>query len=813
MRLKLKKISLITLQNVHKRNTGLTNEEVVRQRSIYGLNNIVHLHNVVWLELLKDTLKDPMIWFLLGLGTLYAFLGQKTESTTLFIAVIPLLVMDSILHFRTQASTASLGGQLSTRVNVIREGKTINIAALDIVPGDLVIVSNDEILPADGIFEDARELQIDESIITGESLPVYKNSLHYDSIDEEVLLESESFGQAGTRVLSGSGILRVIFTGKQTNYGEIIQSISATPQEKTPLQLSINKLVSNLIYVSLSFCFILAAIRIYQGHSWLDALISAAVLALAAIPEEFPIVFTFFLGVGVYRLARKKALVRRAVTIENIGRVKYICTDKTGTITLGKLELTHLFPNDGISTETLLKVGSRASDPESNDPIDVALKGIQHQSPYKIFPFTEIQRKSTVLFKEHDLTIAYIKGSPETIIENSNLKSEERIKWLNQTESLAREGHKVIACGKKIIERDSDEITNIDFSGLLAFEDPPREEVFSAIDYCKKNNIKVLMLTGDHPETARAIAKEVGLGLDQPKVISAEKEFNPEILKEVDVVARCKPLQKFNIVNFLKSTGEVIAVTGDGVNDVPALKSAHIGIAMGIRGSQSAKEVSSMILSDDNFGTIISAIKEGKQLFLNLKNSFLYLLLIHIPFVTTAALIPLFGLPLLYLPIHIVWIELVIHPSCLLAFQQFNSEEIDCGGTDLISKEQGLRIVFLGLIVSIAIAATFVMGIQENLGLEHARTRAIVMLNLWSAILVLSISKWKTKASIIITIATLLFTILLVQMRPIAHFLNLSPLHFKDWSIIIGVTYLFYIAKRYALTNQLSEFKFPTKKH
>ncbi len=817
----MKRISFESLRDLNSRPGGLSEAEVAAQSVLYGKNEIVEVTGNPWVELVLDTLKDPMIWFLLGIGTVFILVGDTSEAIVLFIAILPLLLMDAFLHWRTQASTSSLKGQLTAQVTTLRAGKEVSIDSSDLVPGDLILVGPGFFLPADGVFQEAHDLQVDESALTGEAFPISKNMSRLDpfllSAKGETDVDPKSFGFAGTRVLTGLGKMRILFIGQRTAYGEIVQSVSKLPHERTPLQKSITKLVQGLIVGAAILCLLLAGVRFYQGHGWLDALLSAATLAVAAFPEEFPVVFTFFLGVGVYRLAKCRALVRRAVSVENIGRVTHICTDKTGTITLGVLQLTHLDPAEAFSEVDVLTTALGASNPDGLDPVDVAirdaavLQNVPTPTRYRIFPFTEDRKQETSFARFQDgRTCAYLKGAPETVLAKSNLSEEVRQQWKLRTKKWANEGHKVLACAQKMLsqeeaERNEEPLSEFEFSGLLAFEDPARPEVAEAMAYCQTNGIGVLMITGDHQDTATAIAREVGLGGQAPLAVSAEEEpekfqepwlrAHPDFLRRLHVVARCTPLQKLRIVTSLQKSGELVAVTGDGVNDVPALKAADIGIAMGERGTRSAKEVSSIVLADDNFRTIISAIKEGRQLFANLTMSFQYLLYFHIPFVLTAAIIPLFGYPLLYLPVHIVWLELIVHPTALFAFQQ---PARDLGGAvhlkkSFFSRADVVTILVIGISLTAALGFSFVTGLAEGLGEGHARAKAMVMLALWSAGVVAVFSRFKTQASLWIAAGTIGSTVLLVQVPTSAHILKLTPLHLADWAMISGEVVLFLI--------------------
>ncbi|MFG1511373.1 HAD-IC family P-type ATPase, partial [Halobacteriovorax sp. HFRX-2_2] len=539
-----RKVSFRNLAGLVGRATGLGEKEVTKQRSKFGTNEIVERVGSPWLELIVDTLKDPMVWFLVSISAVFYFIGEFSESLILILATLPLIFMDAFLHFRTQASTAGLRSQLSSKVTLLREGKEVIVDSLDIVPGDLVVLSSKNLfLPADGYWEEVDSLQVDESVLTGEAFPVKKSSIEFDPFvtSGEAFVETSILGFAGTRVLTGKGVLRVLSTGKSTSYGEIVQSVVKISHERTPLQSSILELTRLLVYASVVLCLAIAAIRFYQGHGWLDALLSAAVLAVAALPEEFPVVFSFFLGVGVYRLAKHHALVRRAVSVENIGRVTQICTDKTGTITIGKLELAHFVTSDNFSQTQILLMALAASNAEGSDPVDIALiceaklRGINIPKRLNVIPFTEDRKRESGFFLyDNDLTCA-IKGSPEVVLSKSDLSQNEKLKWIKEVEDLAKGGHKVLAVGaiqvsQKDVESCLEPEGGFTLYGILAFEDPARPEVKEAINYCQDNAIKVLMITGDHPDTAGAIAKDVGLIDSNPIVVSAELE--PEKLED-----------------------------------------------------------------------------------------------------------------------------------------------------------------------------------------------------------------------------------------------------------------------------------------
>jgi len=779
---------------------GLSAAQVEVQRA-YGFNDIVAHAASGWLVVARDTARDPMLWFLVLTAGLFALLGQVTESVTLLVAMAPLLGMDAYLHRRTSASSAGLASRLASAARVLRDGQWQDIPSRELVPGDLVEVTPGEYFPADGLLMSGSGLQVDESTLTGESLPVAKTAL--DTAEPlAVSAAEEHWGTAGTRLLTGSARLRVACIGSQTRYGEIARSATEGSHAATPLQQAIGALVSVLLGVALAMCAVLAAVRLWQGHGWIDALLSAVTLAVAALPEEFPVVYTFFLGVGVFRLARKKALVRRAVAVENIGRITCIVSDKTGTITAGSLVLAHCVPAAGHDKGSVLQVATFAARPDSGDPLDQALHAASGRLPEATrladFPFTEARRRETVVWRlAANDPMAFTKGAPETVLATCALSAQERAGWLARVEEFARSGHKVIACARR--EMPAGSATQVEpdegfkLAGLLAFEDPVRQGVREAIADCVAAGMRVIMVTGDHPATAQAIAREIGLGGAQPKVVVLTPDDDAgaalRASADVHVVARATPPQKLALVQALQADGELVAVTGDGVNDVPALRLADIGVAMGERGTRSAREVAPVVLLDDNFRTIVDAVAEGRQLFQNLRLAFTYLLLVHLPLVIGAAAIPLMGLPLLFLPIHIVWLELIIHPTAMLAFQDLPvlgplAPVQRHRRATFFSTEAWLGIGLVGALISVAVVWSYLHALGADRDVEHARAMAMVTLLLASAAITAGLTKLRQAAPRWLVIGTLASLGVFVQVPVLSRLLNLRPLHSSDWALV-----------------------------
>ncbi len=781
---------------------GLTSAQVAERRALYGFNDVLAHGRSGWMTLLNDTARDPMLWFLVGMSVLFVVIGDYTEAAVLGVAVVPLIGMDAYLHRRTQSSTAALSSRLAAQARVIRDGVSVVLPAREAVPADLVNVAPGESFPADGLIVGGVDLQVDESSLTGEAWPVRKRSLTAQDGVAPANADLVHWVFAGTRLLTGQARMRIVTIGGETLYGEIVRSAMIGAHGQTPLQKAIGRLVGIMLAGALALCVALAAIRLMQGHGLFDAFLSAATLAIAALPEEFPVVFTFFLGVGVYRLARRQALVRRAVAVENIGRVSCICSDKTGTLTEGALTLAHLEPAAALTEPELRSWAAAASRADSGDPLDAALIAAApgETPPRRIatFPFTEDRRRETaILAREGGGATAVTKGAPETIFGLCAESGASLDSWRAKAADYAAQGHKVIAVATRALSGDTppaDEPSEgFALAGLLALEDPLREGVRDAVLACRDAGIRVIMITGDHPATAGAIAREAGLGGETPRVALADdlfptgKDGAVDMSADIDVVARAAPGQKLRLVEALRAAGEIVAVTGDGVNDVPALQRADVGIAMGERGTQSAREVAAIVLLDDNFRTIVRAIGEGRQLFRNLQLSFAYILMVHIPLVLTAAAIPLAGHPLLYLPIHVVWLELIIHPTALLVFQDLpTSDRLLPGYGGGPPRFFGPRAWAVITVSGLLLAAMIYIGFESALGpdnrVEHARALALGALIAASAGTTATLSGLRTWTARIVSGASVVSLVALVQTPVLARLVTLEPLHLDDWA-------------------------------
>jgi Ca2+-transporting ATPase len=802
---------------------GLSSAEVSTRRQRFGENAIIQARPSRWLGLASDTARDPMIWFLVATAALYAWLGDTIEAAVLAFAILPLIGMDAFLHWRTQASTEGLRQRLAARAAVIRDGQQQDISANELVPGDLVVLRAGDWTPADGLIEVGESLQADQSTLTGEAMPIAKHAFAQGrAVQRGVLIEDENWLFAGVRVLTGGARLRVAFTGAETIYGQIVRSVQAESTEATPIQRAIKRLVFVLLLLALTACVALGLTRLLQGHGLVDAALSAVTLGVAALPEEFPVVFTFFLGVGVFRLAQRRALVRRAVAVENIGRVTCICSDKTGTLTEGRLKLEHILPAAGYDPMSLMRVAARASRSESADPLDLAILETHHsgEGAMAVFPFTEDRRRESSVVRDGESFIVSLKGAPETVLALTDLGSTEIASWSIRTGELAATAHKVIACAElKATRWDGAEPQGgYTFAGLLAFEDPVRAGARDAVVDARAAGIRVIMVTGDHVATARAVADALTIGDGAPVVIEGEalqarlNDAGHSALRGIDVIARATPAQKLALVERLRRDGETVAVTGDGVNDAPALRAADVGIAMGQRGAQTSRDIASIVLLDDSFDTIVHAIAEGRQLFRNLRLSFAYLLMVHGPLVATAALIPFLGEPLLYLPAHIVWLELIFHPTALLAFQELPGD----GGrrigprstASFFDRTEWAAIALVAALTALAVFGFYQHALSTGLGAVYARSAALAVLVLSSAAIAAALTRLQTTPAMFVVGATVTSGFILIQAPALASLLHLAPLSIVHlaWAFgmasVIGVATS--VAQTFAVTRSAS---------
>jgi Ca2+-transporting ATPase len=745
---------------------GLSSIEAANRIKQYGLNELIREKKKSVILLFLHQFKDFMTLILIAAAILSGILGDLTD--TLIIGVIILLnaSIGFYQEYSVEKSLVALKKISVTQATVIRNNAHQLIRSENIVPGDIVLIEAGGNIPADLRLIEAHRLRIDESALTGESLPIDKTD---QLLNEKELPVADQTNMAfkGTHVAYGRGAGIVVATGMQTELGKIAHLLQQK-EPATPLQVRMNRFGKNLSYIVLLICTILFISGILRGENPFSLLLLSISLAVAAIPEALPALITIALSGGAARLAAKKALIRKLPAVETLGSVTFICSDKTGTLTKNKMtvEAIHeetLSDNHTISLSACMALNHDVKINDENrwigDPTEIALvekankaftqtslHSIQQQYPRVAeHPFDSVKKHMTTVHKNNHLFTLITKGATEAVYEMLSDETEKQtLKIIS--EKWAKEGYRVLAYAQKNIpnfESASEENmieSGMQLTGLVGLIDPPREEVKAAIEECKRAGIRPVMITGDHPETALSIAKKIGLA-DETSIVITGKELNnidPEIWKDqiehIAVYARVAPEQKLQIVKALQEKGHFIAMTGDGVNDAPALKAANIGVAMGISGTDVSKEAAHLVLLDDHFATIVNAVKEGRRIVENIRKFVKYMLTCNGAEIWTIFTAPLLGMPIPLLPIHILWINLVTDglPALALANEKAEadimqrpprnpSESLFAGGV-------GFHIIWVGLLMAGVTLATQAWALNNHI--THWQTMVFTVLSL-----------------------------------------------------------------------------------
>lgn len=667
---------------------GLTHSEVAQLQAKDGFNEIATTEKKSVFVLLLRILSEPTFSLLFLAGAIYLILG-KIEDAIILIGFIFISVGITLFQERrSEQAIDALRVLSSPRAIVIRDGVKQRIAGKDLVIGDIVILEEGDRIPADTVLLEVHDLLIDESLLTGESNPVGKE------VDHHVY--------SGCMVIRGNAIARVSAIGSQTELGKIGGSLKHIVNLNSPLQDDIKVLIKRFTYFGVILSLAVLIIYGLLQQDWLQGALTAISLTMALLPEEFTVILTVFMALGVWRISHQKVLTRYAPIIETLGSIKTLCVDKTGTLTLNKMSLEVLATPDSIlnigasnktlnpSHEELLSYSILASEIEPFDPMEQAFHAktylLKNQGIFSNFQLIHEYGLSAELpMMAHlwrgpnsDQCLIAIKGAPEAVLHQCKLSADQKNQIEHQIQSLAGQGLRLLGVAKASYPVRStwpDTLNSFDFTwlGLVGLKDPIREEVPSAINQCQSAGIRVMMITGDHALTAQAIAKQAGI--DSKSVLSgadirALSDANlQEAVKSTFVYVRIKPAEKLRLVRALQANNEIVAMTGDGVNDAPALKAAHVGIAMGKRGTDVAREAASLVLLNDDFSSIVKTIKQGRQIYDNLHKAIIYIVAIHIPMAGAVFIPILLGLPPILDPIHIVFLQMIIDPACAIIFE------------------------------------------------------------------------------------------------------------------------------------------------
>jgi Ca2+-transporting ATPase len=683
---------------------GLSEEEAGRRLSTHGPNEIEDRERHGLLSTLRGVATEPMFLLLLVAAAIYLVLGDLGEGLLLAFFAVVTVGLVIFQERRSEHALDALRVLAAPQVRVVRGGQVRRIAARELVPGDLFLVGEGERLAADGIAREAGGLSIDESLLTGESVPVRKRAseLPAGPSTEPVDGDDTPHVYASTLAVSGHGVVEVLATGRDTRVGRIGASLAGIETAPTPLQRHLRRLVQVFGAAAIVASGALVVWYGLQRGDWMQGVLSAIALGMAMLPEEFPMALTVFLALGAWRLARIKVLSRRPAVIEALGAATVLCVDKTGTLTENRMQLRRLvtdsadiavkpgapLPED---VHRLLEFGMLASRRGGIDPMDrallsqgdAALADTEHLHPDWRLTH-EYPLSAELLAISHQWTDASglrriaAKGAPEAVFDLCHLSPQRVEAQLAKVRSLADQGLRVLAVAEGSAGNGETARNQHDYDfnllGLVAFEDPLRASVPDAVAQARGAGIAVAMITGDHVATALAMARQAGIDVDAGALTGGEIERMNEValaeaLRRVRVFARVMPEQKLRLVEAFRRNGETVAMTGDGVNDAPALKASHIGIAMGVRGTDVAREAAGLVLLDEDFGRIVGGVRMGRRIFDNLRKVMIYITAIHVPIAGLALLPLLFGLPPLMLPAHVVLTEMVIDPVCSLAFE------------------------------------------------------------------------------------------------------------------------------------------------
>jgi len=815
--------------------SGLNAAEAARRLTGGGYNELGEGEHRHIGRIMRDTLREPMFLLLIAAGSIYLMMGDVNEAMMLLAFVFIIIGLTVLQEYRTERVLETLRELSSPRALVIRDGRAQRIPGREVVPGDIMMLSEGDRVPADGTILSCHDLSIDEAMLTGESVPVRKLPMEAESAQS-----SAGSVYAGTLLVQGNAIVRVTATGTATELGKIGKSLQQVETETSPLQQETARLIRHLAIIGLGFCLTLTIFYIMLRGGWLDGLLAGITLAMALLPQEFAVILTIFMALGARRISAQNVLTRRLNAIETLGETTVLCVDKTGTLTQNRMSVgllavgdEYFYPGHGQQElpETfhqLLEYSILASELNPYDPMEQAF----HHMGSKFLANTEHLHSDWLLVHEYELTPELLamshlwhtpgeaghkvatKGAPEAIIDLCHMSAAESAGILEQASKIAAEGFRVLGVARSRLTGENwpshQHEFDFEFLGLIGLTDPIRPEVPAAIQECYSAGIRVIMITGDYPSTAAAIAAQIGLR--NTSVITGEEmddlsDFDlGQRAKEVSVFARVLPQQKLRLVQVLKTCGEVVAMTGDGVNDAPALKAAHIGIAMGRRGTDVAREAAALVLLEDDFSAIVHAIRLGRRIYDNLRKAMTYTIAVHVPIVGLSILPVLFGLPLIFAPIHIVFMELVIDPACSIVFEA-EAEEKNLmqrpprpANEHLLQSAHFLRSILYGLAALLVVITLYLAALQLDSGEQVARSMAFITLVLTSIGLVLSNRTHTTGSKSLlrggnrvlgwVVAGTLLGMTFVTTLAPFQELFRFAPLSLRHWiaTLVAGLT-------------------------
>jgi P-type Ca2+ transporter type 2C len=816
---------------------GLSSAEASVRLSAEGPNELPQANRRSALRIVGEVIREPMLALLLVGGAAYLLLGDLAEALILLAFATFSIAVTVIQESRTEHVLEALRDLSAPRALVIRDGVRVRIAGREVVRGDVLVLEQGDRIAADAILDTADDLQVDESLLTGESVPVRKLAGSGDDgpVERRPGGEDQPNVYSGSLVTRGSGLARVIATGPKSEIGRIGQSLALLDTEPPRLRQETARIVKLCAIGGGAVALLVVLLFGLLRGGWLDAVLAGIAIGMSMLPEEFPVVLTIFLAMGAWRIAQAGVLTRRAAAIETLGSATVLCTDKTGTLTENRMAVTQLWLASGETAlfnppappaETfrpLIAASVLASAPLPVDPMEIAFHEAGKLNPetntrvgrtlvhtYGLRP--ELLAMSNI-WRSDDRPDEYLiaaKGAPEAIATLCRLSEHDRDRLTQAVDAIATRGMRVIGVAKaKADGPDFPETQNshaFTLLGLIGLADPLRPSVPAAVAECRSAGIKVVMITGDYAATARSIATQAGIvdgdALTGAELAALDDAQLAERLKTVTVFARIMPDQKLRIVAAFKADGETVAMTGDGVNDAPSLKTAHIGIAMGKRGTDVAREASAIVLLDDDFGSIVKAIRLGRRIYDNIRKAMAFIFAVHVPIAGLALLPLIFGLPILFGPIHIALLEMIIDPVCALVFEAEREEQdiMDRRPRDpeerLFSLDMIAWSVFQGAVAFAMLVGIFLIG--SYIGMPEAEVRGLTFFALIGTILTLILVNRSFDTSIahalvrgnralryVIGAVTTISAIILVA-PPIRTLLRFGPLHGPDLLVASG---------------------------
>lgn len=810
---------------------GLNDQEVIYAREKYGVNKIEGKKESRLLLSLKGVLKEPMILLLLLGACLYFIMGDTGDAIFMAASIFLVGMISVFQDNRSRNALEKLQNLTKANCSVIRNGKTKEIKSEDVVMGDAVMVGEGAHIPADGIIVHSNDFSVNESLLTGESVAVYKD-----------INSKEPFVFTGTIVAGGLAIFKVTAIGNDTKLGAIGQSLKDVKEEPTPLEKQINNFVKYMVVIGGIVFFIVWAINFFMSHNFIDSLLKALTLAMSILPEEIPVAFTTFMAVGAWRLMKMGIVVKQMKTVETLGSATVICTDKTGTLTENKMQLSKLYvypsesPVDinsiqsGIGEE-LVTTAMWASEPIPFDPMEISIhqayqqiKDRDERPLYKMvheYPIGGTPPMMTHIFENgQKKRIIAAKGAVEAILSVSVLSVEDKNMITTVNNNLASQGYRVLAVASS--EDTTSEFPSTQqeflfgFKGLLAFHDPAKSNIPEVLTAFYQAGIKVKIITGDQTATTQTIAKDIGFrgwecGITGQELLGMTEQELISRIDQINIFSRMFPEAKLRVINALKSNREIVAMTGDGVNDGPALKAAHIGIAMGKKGTEIAREAASLVLLDDDLAKMVDAVAMGRKIYANLKKAIQYIISIHIPIILTV-FIPLvlgWAFPNIFTPVHVIFLELIMGPTCSIIYENEPLETNSMlqkprpfSNTFFNWKELATSVI-QGLLITVGTLLIYQYAVRN--GYNEALTRTMVFTTLISSNIFLTLInrsfyfsvfetiRYKNPLVPLIIFVTVALTLLLIFWAPLTYFFKFQQLNLQQLAISTAAGFVFVI--------------------